>query len=103
MMRLLFVIILLVIFLTFFLPLRCNETPLLLINVVPSLVSNDDNSFLLRVPLDVDIKDMVFSMDPHSASGLNDFTGLFYKHCWDIISRDVYSVVRQFFISLVLF
>ena len=59
----------------------------------------DDNNFLLSVPLDIEIKDTIFSMDPHSALGPDGFTGLFYKQCWDFMGQDVCLVVHSFFTS----
>ena len=50
--------------------------------VIPTLVHDEDNCLLLRVPLDLEIKDIVFGMDQNSAPGPDGFSGVFFKNCW---------------------
>lgn len=45
--------------------------------VIPPLVSAGDNMLLFRMPTGVEIKKVVFSMDPHFAPGPDGFSGLF--------------------------
>ena len=65
-------------------------------DLISHLVSHADNILLLKVPLDLEIKEVVFSMDPHSALGLDRFTSLFYKKCWDFIGPNVCSAIKYF-------
>ena len=46
-----------------------------------------------------EIKEVVFDLDPYSAPGLDGFTDLFFRHCWNIMGRQVCEAVRSFFIS----
>lgn len=67
--------------------------------VIPSLVSSDENDSLLTMPIFSEIRKVVKGMDGSSTLGLDGFTGDFYSHCWDIIEYDVCTVVRSFFVS----
>lgn len=68
-------------------------------NIIPSLVTENDNNFLTAIPTDEEIKSCVFSMDPGSALGLDGFNVAFYQSCWHIVGDDVCRGVRQFFQS----
>ncbi|XVE86635.1 hypothetical protein DITRI_Ditri18aG0050200 [Diplodiscus trichospermus] len=65
--------------------------------VTPSLLTDFDNSFLLQIPSDLDIKETIFDMDPYSAPGPDGFDGLYYKTCSDIVGADVCATVKFFF------
>ena len=65
--------------------------------VIPSLVSDEENSSLIRCPSMDEIKDTVFRMDANSAPGPDGFTGLFYQTFWDVVNLDVCSAVQSFF------
>ena len=71
--------------------------------LIPHLVTPDDNWSLIRVLLDLEIKEVVFSMDADSSPGPDGFTGVFFKNCWDFIGIDVCVVVRHFFITGTIF
>ena len=66
-------------------------------NVIPSLVSNDENVLLTAIPSPDEIRSTVFAMDPSSAPGPDGFPGSFYQSCWDIVGSDVISFVQYFF------
>ncbi|KAK3222741.1 hypothetical protein Dsin_009766 [Dipteronia sinensis] len=65
--------------------------------VIPNLVTSSDNQFLIAIPKNDKIKDAVFSMDPHSAPGLDGFPGSFYHKCWEIVKVDMVNYVQDFF------
>lgn len=65
--------------------------------IIPSLVSADENSALLAMPTFSKIREVVKGMDSSSASGPDRFTGDFYSHCWEIIEYDVCDAVQSFF------
>ncbi|XP_059310656.1 uncharacterized protein LOC132062015 [Lycium ferocissimum] len=54
-----------------------------MVQILPSLVTNEDNDNLCDIPSMQELKDIVFSMSTDSAPGPNDMSGLFYRH-WDI-------------------
>lgn len=67
---------------------------------IPILVSADDNSALTQLPLSDEIKDAVWHLDPHSASGPDGFDENFYRSCWPIIHKDVVLAVHEFFLGV---
>ena len=67
--------------------------------VVPALVTTFENLGLVAVPTCVEIKSVVFSIDPSSAPGPDGFAGAFYCEFWDIVQADICTVVQLFFTS----
>lgn len=68
-------------------------------DVVPSLVSLDDNNFLSTIPSENEVQNIVFSIDLNSAINLNGFLSLFYQKSWDVIGLDIYVNVWFFIVS----
>nr|ABE87589.2 RNA-directed DNA polymerase (Reverse transcriptase); Ribonuclease H; Endonuclease/exonuclease/phosphatase [Medicago truncatula] len=71
----------------------------LVVDTIPSLVSNVDNNSLLRLPLWGEVKNAVFTLNGDGAPGPNGFGGHFYQTYWDIVGADVIQSVQDFFIS----
>ncbi|KAK9292265.1 hypothetical protein L1049_020229 [Liquidambar formosana] len=69
----------------------------LVADIIPSLVTDNENDMLSSVPLVEDIRAAVFSMNPHSAPRLDGFGGLFYQSYWDIVGEDVVKAITMFF------
>ena len=68
-------------------------------DIIPSLVTSQDNSELIRIPSFDEVQRVVFDMDASSAPGPDGFTGVFFRHCWEIVGPSVYQVVYDFFVS----
>ncbi|XP_019425141.1 PREDICTED: uncharacterized protein LOC109334024 [Lupinus angustifolius] len=66
-------------------------------DVVPSLVTDDDNEMVTKMPSNDEIKSAVFAMNGDGAPGPDGFSGCFYQHFWDIVHHEVCSSVNQFF------
>lgn len=66
-------------------------------SLIPSIVTEEENLSLIAMPSEKEITAVVFSIDPTSAPGPDEFSGLFYQTCWDIIRSDVCGFVLQFF------
>ncbi|XP_019465329.1 PREDICTED: uncharacterized protein LOC109363519 [Lupinus angustifolius] len=66
-------------------------------NVIPMLVTVDDNSMLASIPLNEEIKAAVFALNGEGASGPDGFGGCFFQEFWEIIGKDVCNSVLQFF------
>jgi len=60
---------------------------------IPTLVTSDENTFILPVPSYDELRERIFYMDPLSAPRSEGFASRFYKHCWDIIGQDVILAV----------
>ncbi|XP_022857582.1 uncharacterized protein LOC111378580 [Olea europaea var. sylvestris] len=66
-------------------------------DVIPRLLTVDDNLALNRPPLMHEVREAIFSIDADSVAGPYGFSSLFFQHCWDIIQEDVYKAVLNFF------
>lgn len=62
-----------------------------------SSITNSMNQKLTRPVEDDEIKQALFSMDPHKAPGPNDMTPLFFQKCCHLIGNDICVAVRDFF------
>lgn len=55
-------------------------------DIIPNLVMPEDNSALTLVPSVEDVKQVVFTMDPNSAPGSNEFFRFVFSsllgYCW---------------------
>ncbi|KAI9166096.1 hypothetical protein LWI28_026195 [Acer negundo] len=72
-------------------------------DVIPSLVTIAEITFLTSVPFADDIHDAVFAIDAASAPGPYGFSGSFYQRCWDVVGSDVVLAIQDFFITGVFF
>ncbi|PON59864.1 hypothetical protein TorRG33x02_286660 [Trema orientale] len=61
---------------------------------VPTLVTQQDNACLLSLPLEQEIRNIVFDMDPSSAPGPDGYTGRFFHSCRPIIGNDFVLAVQ---------
>ncbi|KAL2532641.1 Uncharacterized protein Adt_05992 [Abeliophyllum distichum] len=66
-------------------------------DIIPRLVSNEDNLQLNRIPTLAEVREAIFSIDPDSVAGPDGFSSHFFQECWDIISDDVFQAVLDFF------
>lgn len=67
------------------------------VSVVSPSVSMAQNQKLLCLVTLEKVLSAVFSLDPDSAPGPDGYSGIFYRHCWDIISSDLLFAVQEFF------
>ena len=65
--------------------------------VIPSLVTEEDNHRLLHLPSSEEIRVVVNDMDGSSAPGPDGFSGIFFQKCWSIVGPDVCQAVQYFF------
>ncbi|XP_060212008.1 uncharacterized protein LOC132639585 [Lycium barbarum] len=68
-----------------------------LLQHVPSMVDQDTNDQLLSMPTLEEVKKAVFELSADSVGGPDGMIGSFYQVCWDIVSVDVYNLVKAFF------
>ncbi|CAL0306454.1 unnamed protein product [Lupinus luteus] len=75
-----------------------NTVPNSLISdVIPQLVTVEDNLMLTSLPSTDEIKGAVFAMNGDGAPGPDGFGGGFFQEFWDIVGEDVCKSVNQFF------
>ncbi|CAA7056111.1 unnamed protein product [Microthlaspi erraticum] len=60
-------------------------------------VTQEMNAALTRPISDTEIKEVVFSIGPDKAPGIDGFTASFYRHFWEEIGSDVCLLVKRFF------
>lgn len=48
--------------------------------IIPSLISNEENGFLLVIPTDAKVKETIFSLDTNSAPSPNGFLAFFSQY-----------------------
>ncbi|KAL2498245.1 Uncharacterized protein Adt_23795 [Abeliophyllum distichum] len=66
-------------------------------DIIPRLVSDEDNLQLNRIPTLAEVREAIFSIDPDSVAGPDGFSSHFFQECWDIISDDIFQAVLDFF------
>jgi len=77
-----------------------NCSPNTLIDeIIPSLVIEADNHMLLRLPLSLEIKEVVFSLNGDGAPGPDGFGSHFYQTFWDIVGADLVNSILEFFLE----
>jgi hypothetical protein len=77
---------------------HCNNNQMIQ-SCISRLVSQEDNSLLVRIPTDIEIIEVVFSLNGDGAPGPDGFSGYFYQHFWDIVAFDVIYPVQSFFLT----
>ncbi|XP_060202575.1 uncharacterized protein LOC132630997 [Lycium barbarum] len=63
------------------------------------MVDQDTNNQLVSMPTLEEVKKVVFELFAYSAGGPDGMIGIFYHVCWDIVSADVYILVKASFDS----
>ncbi|VFR01281.1 unnamed protein product [Cuscuta campestris] len=83
-------------------PYKADHNPILepIIPLIPKVIILEDNSLLTALPTLEEVKRSVWELDGNSASGLDGFNGNFFKHCWEIIKRDVLLASQKFFLGV---
>ncbi|KAL6551326.1 hypothetical protein OROMI_021814 [Orobanche minor] len=66
-------------------------------NLVPKIITHDQNNMLCFTPTIDEIRSCVFDMEGDSVAGPDGFGIKFFQICWDIISSDVFDAVVDFF------
>nr|XP_027102884.1 uncharacterized protein LOC113724156 [Coffea arabica] len=66
-------------------------------DVIPRLVSMEDNERLEEVPDLEEVRQAICQMDGESAAGPDGYSGRFFSAVWEIVGGNVYDAVRSFF------
>ena len=61
------------------------------------IISTEDNITIVGVLDYKEVKDVIWSMHLFKAPGPDGFSGLFFKHYWDIVGDQVVTAVQSFF------
>ncbi|XP_042518613.1 uncharacterized protein LOC122092367 [Macadamia integrifolia] len=62
-----------------------------LLDSIPTVLQQNDIFFLDSIPDDEEIKKAIWELDPDNSPGLDGFTGVFFRRCWNIVEREEFS------------
>ncbi|VFQ73409.1 unnamed protein product [Cuscuta campestris] len=81
---------------------KADHNPIIepIIPLIPKVITLEDNSLLTALPTLEEVKRSVWELDGNSASGPDGYNGNFFKHCWEIIKRDVLLASQKFFLGV---
>ncbi|KAL6126211.1 hypothetical protein ACLB2K_074262 [Fragaria x ananassa] len=71
----------------------------LVAQVIPKLVTSEENALLTAIPTSAEIFQTMCSMDHNSSPGPDDFIGVFFMKCWSIVGVEIVQAIQSFFIS----
>ncbi|KAM3359454.1 hypothetical protein P3S68_019164 [Capsicum galapagoense] len=77
-----------------------HERDFSIVKYLPKVITEDDNEILGDSPTLDEIKEAFFSLHADSVPGTDGVSGKFYQHCWNIIAKDLYLMVCDFFAEL---
>lgn len=63
----------------------------------PQIISDRENQWLLRIPTEEEIPDVIKSLNPWKAPGPDGFNGHFYKKTWNTTGQAISTFVQKFF------
>ncbi|VFQ93305.1 unnamed protein product [Cuscuta campestris] len=89
--------------LSFFKQAFCEESIIHdsdLLHSIPTVITDDDNILLTRLPNEEEVKEAIFSLNPNSCAGWDGFNGLFFQTCWEIVKEDVVSSCQEYFLGI---
>lgn len=67
------------------------------IDVIPRLVDDACNKYLIVIPSLQEIKDVILSFERNKAPSPNGFPMFFFQMFWEIVGNDVGNTVKDFF------
>lgn len=70
-----------------------------LLHHITESVTEEENRIMNKLPTLEEVKQTMMKLNGESACGPDGFTGVFYQKYWDIVGKDVYEVVKKFFVG----
>jgi hypothetical protein len=65
-----------------------------LIEHIPTMITNEENSELTRPIEEDEIKNVIWSLEPNKAPGLDGFSISFYRYFWELIKFDMKRMLQ---------
>ena len=87
-------------FQTMFTPMDRNgfEIEAIISELIPTLVSEEQNKRLIIIPETEEIKEALFSIHPGKAPGPDGFSACFFQSNWRVVGEDIVKEVQDFFL-----
>jgi len=73
------------------------QDQLLVEEAIPKLIDDTTNQLLTMIPSLQEVKNAVFDLNSEGAPGPDGFGASFYQFFWEVVSKDVYGAVVEFF------
>ncbi|VFQ98624.1 unnamed protein product [Cuscuta campestris] len=67
---------------------------------IPTIIDQNQNQFLIRLPTEEEVKNNLWEMDSNSCAGPDGYNVHFFKECWDFIKREVTSACQEVFLGI---
>ncbi|XP_059064706.1 uncharacterized protein LOC131856797 [Cryptomeria japonica] len=74
-----------------------SEAQNMLVDIIPKVLSDNQNHNLATIPSKEEIRSVVFSFDGSKAPGPDDFPMFFFQNFLEVVEKDVSNVVKEFF------
>lgn len=58
-----------------------------MIDVIPKLITADQNHEMGRMSILEEVKTVIFELSSESSCEPDEFTGIFFQTCWNIVRR----------------
>ncbi|VFQ90505.1 unnamed protein product [Cuscuta campestris] len=71
-----------------------------ILKFLPQVISEEDNTFITRLPSMEEVKHAVWELDPHSTCGPDGFNGEFFRKTWHILGKDLLLAAQEFFLGI---
>lgn len=68
-----------------------------IINLIHTSVTQNDNEMLCGIPSEIEIKKILFSMEPDKSPGPDGFPPNFFQQSWEIVGTDLTIMIQTFF------
>ncbi|VFQ90414.1 unnamed protein product [Cuscuta campestris] len=71
-----------------------------ILKFLPQVISEEDNTFITRLPSMEEVKHAVWELDPHSTCGSDGFNGEFFRKTWHILGKNLLLAAQEFFLGI---
>lgn len=68
-----------------------------MINLIPTCINDCDNNMLCSMPTEIEIKNVLFAMEPDKIPGLDGFPPTFFQQNWSIVGNELIHMIQNFF------
>ncbi|XP_059066552.1 uncharacterized protein LOC131857829 [Cryptomeria japonica] len=74
-----------------------SEAQNILVDIIPKVLSDNENHNIAAIPSKEEIRSVVFSFDGSKSLGPYNFPMFFFQQFWEVVGEDVSNAVKEFF------